>query len=266
MAMTKLLLRLFLAFVLCFLSMRAQGETIEPRRIESVSKLESFSARSSALVSPSVVPKPSPVKATYWCACEKRKVPNRSHCDCEGSKPSSRPSLRPIVKPSKPTSKPAFKPRRRRHRRRRRYYWVRPRFKLWCHCRKKYVYRPWHCYPCPKPSPSPSPLPRIDGLLGGPSLPIQQFWTCSCNGKEVKAKTRDECYAKGQGCSVIDPAGASPVTTWWCPCLRKRVRNRKTCCRCPKRKCKCWHWWWRNWRYRRHRSFWRCRSVCRRRC
>ena len=137
----------------------------------------------------------------------------------------------------------------------------------WCRCLRRAVRHRRHCR-CPQP-PRITPFPTIPPLEPSPLSPTPppKYWECYCDGTVVEVESQDECKAKQEGCSVeLLPQATEAPALHWCRCLKKNVRNRKTCCNCEARKCKCWHGWWRNWRrYRRHRAFKHCRRVCRRR-
>ena len=96
-------------------------------------------------------------------------------------------------------------------------------------------------------------------------------WRCNCDGKYVEAKTREECNAMAEGCEVSEFAPemlkskASMKTSFVCGCLKKWVADRKWCCLCERRKCKCRHSWWRNEeRWGEHKAFKYCGRICRR--
>ena len=153
-----------------------------------------------------------------------------------------------------------------------------------CGCHRSYVGSPQRCG-CPQgefpritpfpttPPPKPTPTAAISALNPSPTL-IPRFYSleerlmCMCNGIDVEVKTKADCLSKPNEC-ILWPGtqGASfeRPAEHACACLGRKVGDRKRCCDCESRKCKCWSNWWKDRRYRRHRAFQNCNRICRRR-
>ena len=93
-------------------------------------------------------------------------------------------------------------------------------------------------------------------------------WNCVCNEDLVRVATKAECLSKPDKCWIGQwgrSSSTQPRAEHWCSCMKRKVGNQIQCCKCESRKCKCWHSWWKDRRYKTHASFKKCNQVCRRR-